>query len=136
MSSSPEELNEALVRSLPDTGPVVMVNLVRFRKASLDGDGTGWDAYVRYSRLFMPLLRACGGTILWSGDAEGLAYGSLGGPGWDYIVLVRYPSRASFLETVTSQAYAAANPHRENGVEDHVIISANETFSKFNAAGR
>ncbi len=131
MASSPRELNEDLVRSLPDDGPVVMVNLVKFRPESLDGNGSGWDAYVRYSRQFMPLLKACGGTILWSGNAEGLAYGALNGAGWDYIVLVRYPSRAVFLSTVTSPEYGQANADRENGVEDHVIVAANETFSKF-----
>ena len=131
MASSPKELNEDLVRSLPDDGPVVMVNRVKFRPESLDGIGSGWDAYMRYSRQFMPLLKACGGTILWSGNAQGLAYGALNRPGWDYIVLVRYPSRAVFLSTVTSPEYEQANADRENGVEDHVIIAANETFSKF-----
>jgi uncharacterized protein (DUF1330 family) len=129
--SGAKELNEDVVRALPDTGPVVMVNLVRFRAVSLDADGSGWDAYLRYSRLFMPLLRACEGAILWSGKAEALAYGDLDGRAWDYIVLVRYPSRAAFLSTVTSTAYDEANIHRENGVEDHVIIAAEETFSKF-----
>ena len=38
MATGPKELNETLIRSLPDTGPVVMVNLVKFRDASLDGD--------------------------------------------------------------------------------------------------
>jgi len=131
MAAGPKELNEALIRELPDTGPVVMVNLVRFHQTARDGDGSGWDAYVRYSRLFMPLLKACGGTILWSGNAEGLAYGALAGPGWDYIVLVQYPSRAAFLATVTSPDYERANLHRENGVADHVIIATIETFSKF-----
>ena len=102
MAIGPKELNEAVIKGLPDTGPVVMVNLVRFHARARDGDGSGWDAYLRYSRLFMPLLKACGGTILWSGKAEGLAYGALDGPGWDYVVLVQYPSRAAFLETVTS----------------------------------
>jgi hypothetical protein len=41
---------ERLVRSLPDEGPVVMVNLVRFRERSLDGNCSGWDAYSRYSK--------------------------------------------------------------------------------------
>ncbi len=131
MAIGPKALNETLVQSLPDHGPVVMVNLVRFHEAARDGDGSGWDAYLRYSRLFMPLLKACGGTILWSGKAEGLAYGALDGPGWDYVVLVQYPSRAAFLETVTSADYERANLHRENGVADHVIISTAETYSKF-----
>jgi len=135
MAAGPKELNEALIRELPDTGPVVMVNLVRFHQTARDGDGSGWDAYVRYSRLFMPLLKACGGTILWSGNAEGLAYGALAGPGWDYIVLVQYPSRAAFLATVTSPDYERANVHRENGVADHVIIATTETFSKLKPVG-
>ena len=126
-----ELLNVRGLEALERDKPVVMVNLMRFHARSLDGDGSGWDAYVRYSRLFMPLLKACGGTILWSGDAEGLAYGALAGPGWNYVVLVQYPSRAAFLETVTSPAYDAANVHRENGVADHVIISTSETYSKF-----
>jgi uncharacterized protein (DUF1330 family) len=130
MASGAKELNESVLRDLPDKGPVVMVNLVRFRDRSLDGDGSGWDAYVRYSRMFMPLLKACGGAILWSGKAEALAYGDLGGRRWDYVVLVRYPSRAAFLETVTSAAYDDAHRHRANGLEDHVIIAAEETYAR------
>jgi hypothetical protein len=32
---------------------------------------------------------------------------------------------------VTSPEYAQANVHRENGVEDHLILAATETYSKF-----
>ncbi len=128
--TGPAELNETLVRSLPDKGPVVMVNLVRFRERSLDGQGSGWDAYQRYSQATMPQIRSRGGTVLWAGNAEGLAYGDLGGRRWDYLVLVRYPSRAAFLDMVTSAEYAAGNLHREAGVEDHVIIATTETYSK------
>jgi uncharacterized protein (DUF1330 family) len=131
MASGPKALNEALIAALPDEGPVVMVNLVRLRERSLDGDGSGWDAYVRYSNGFMPLLKACGGTILWAGNPEGLAFGDLGDARWDYIVLVRYPSRADFLRIMTSPEYAVANTHRENGLEDHVIFSTRQTYSKF-----
>jgi uncharacterized protein (DUF1330 family) len=46
-------------------------------------------------------------------------------------VLVRYPSRKAFLDMVTSPAYAKANEHRENAVDDHVILAATETYSKF-----
>jgi uncharacterized protein (DUF1330 family) len=130
MAERPKHLNEDFVRSLPDAGPVVMLNLVRFSERSRDGDGSGWDAYLRYSRATMPLIKGCGGTVLWAGDAEGLAFGDMGDARWDYVVLVRYPSRATFLEMVTSDAYAAANVHRENGVEDHVIMATTETYSK------
>ncbi len=67
MSDGPQDLNREFVSSLPDDGPVVMVNLVRFRERSLDGNGSGWDAYTRYSKADMPLLKRVGGTILWAG---------------------------------------------------------------------
>jgi uncharacterized protein (DUF1330 family) len=134
MADLPKPLNEALVRSLPDTGPVVMVNLLRFRKRSADGNGSGWDAYVRYSKLTMPQIKARGGGVVWAGAGEGVAFGDPAADRWDYVVLVRYPSRAAFLDMVTSAEYAVSNVHRENGVENHVIIAATETYPK--AAGR
>ena len=71
MIGHPTDLNEEFVRSLPDDGPVVMVNLVRFRERSLDDRGSGWDAYSRYSKADMPLLKRVGGTVLWAGHVEG-----------------------------------------------------------------
>ena len=126
----PKHLNESLIRGLPDTGPVVMVNLVRFRKHSADGNGSGWDAYLRYSELTMPLILERGGTVLWAGKGEGAAFGAEEAGHWDYVVLVRYPSRSAFLEMMNSPAYSKANVHRENGVEDHVIIASTQTYSK------
>jgi uncharacterized protein (DUF1330 family) len=131
MTAGPHGLNEEIVRCLPDTGPVVMVNLVRFKAASADGEGSGWDAYLRYSKGFAALMKAAGVTILWAGKVEAAALGDLDGRPWDYVVLVRYPSRRAFLDILTSPEYALANRHRENGVEDHLILSAAETYSKF-----
>ena len=126
----PKDLNDEFVRSLPDQGPVVMVNLVRFRERSLDGNGSGWDAYSRYSKGDMPLLKKVGGTIIWAGNVEGAVLGDLGEGRWDWVVLVHYPSRAAFLEMMTSPEYALINGDRENGVEDHVILAANPTYTK------
>ncbi len=126
----PKALNEDFVRSLPDKGPVVMVNLVRFREQSLDGNGSGWDAYSRYSKGDMPLLKKVGGTVIWAGNIEGVSVGNLGDGRWDWVVLAQYPSRAAFLEMMTSSEYLAINVDRENGVEDHVILIANQTYSK------
>src|SRR5689334_7933340 len=90
LPKKPQGVNETLLQSLPDNGPVAMLNLVRLRERSSDGDGSGWDAYLRYSRAVMPLIKGRGGTVLWAGTADGLAFGSLGEGRWDYIVLVRY----------------------------------------------
>jgi uncharacterized protein (DUF1330 family) len=123
-------LNTTVLEKLPDTGPVVMVNLVRLRPFSNDGKGTGWDAYVRYSEAVMPLIKARGGTVIWAGRPEAVAFGDAKMLRWDYIVLVRYPSRAAFIDMMTSEDYARANVDRENGAEDHLIFAANQTYSK------
>jgi hypothetical protein len=68
---------------------------------------------------------------LWAGHVEGTALGHLReGERWDWVVLAQYPSRAAFLSMMTSPGYAAPDIDRENGVEDHVILPANQTYSK------
>lgn len=126
-----DHLNEPSLKALPDTGPVVMLNLMRFRERSLDGNGSGWDAYLRYSALTIKLIKARGGTIIWTGTAEGVALGVPEQHRWDYVALVRYPSRAAFLDMMTSPDYATANVERENGCADHAIMAVNETYRKF-----
>ena len=68
-------LNIKGLNEIDHPGPVVMVNLMRFRERSLDGDGSGWDAYLRYSALTVPMIKARGGTLLWTGDARAVAIG-------------------------------------------------------------
>lgn len=126
-------LNDAALRALADDVPVVMLNLMRFRETSLDGNGSGWDAYLRYSRLTIGLIKAQGGTIVWTGDAEAVALGVPDAHRWDYVALVRYPSRASFLAMMHSPAYAVANVERENGCADHAIVAMRETYNKLTA---
>ena len=73
-----ELLNVRGLEKLDQQAPVVMVNLMRFRERSLDGDGSGWDAYLRYSALTVPMIKARGGTLLWTGDAKTVALGAAG----------------------------------------------------------
>ena len=77
-------LNVRGLKELEHQGPIVMVNLMRFRERSLDGDGSGWDAYLRYSALTVPMIKARGGTLLWTGDAKAVALGPQDGNQWDY----------------------------------------------------
>ncbi|MGD9883248.1 MAG: DUF1330 domain-containing protein [Reyranella sp.] len=128
-----EHLNAQTLQALPDDEPVVMLNLMRFRESSLDGNGSGRDAYLRYSALTIKLIKAQGGTIVWAGNAEAVALGIPDQHRWDYAALVRYPSRAAFLAMMTSPEYARANVERENGCADHAIIATRETYRKFTA---
>ena len=114
--------------------PVVMVNLMRFYDRSLDGDGSGWDAYLRYSALTVPMIKARGGTLLWTGDAKAVALGVEAGNQWDYLALVFYPTVSAFIDMMTSNDYETdCDPHRTNGCVEHVIIATSEAYSKFKA---
>ena len=126
-------LNVKGLQALDPSAPVVMVNLMRFRERSLDGDGSGWDAYLRYSALTVPLIKARGGTLLWTGDAKAVALGPQDGNQWDYLALVYYyPGVAAFIDMMTSEDYEQrCDPHRTNGCAEHVIIATEEAYSKF-----
>lgn len=127
-----DTLNLAELKGLPDEGPVILLNLLKFRERSADGNGSGWDAYLRYSALASPMIKARGGTILWTGTAEALALGVPEQDYWDFVALVRYPSRAAFIDLMSSPDYEAkANPHRENGTLKHVLLVVRESYSKF-----
>ncbi len=133
-STTIEHLNIEALSALPDDAPVVMLNLMRFRERSLDGNGSGWDAYLRYSALAIKSIKAHGGTITWTGTAEAVALGQAEQNRWDYVALVRYPSRAAFIAMMTSTDYARANLERENGCEAHTILATRETYNKFGHA--
>ena len=125
-------LNVKGLQELDQSTQVVMVNLMRFRERSLDGDGSGWDAYLRYSALTVPMIKARGGTLLWTGDAKAVALGEEAGHQWDYLALVYYPTVADFIEMMTSEDYETrCDPHRTNGCAEHVIIATKEAYSKF-----
>jgi hypothetical protein len=125
-------LNIEGLKELVQQDPVVMVNLMRFRERSLDGDGSGWDAYLRYSALTVPMIKARGGTLLWTGDAKAIALGPREGQQWDYLALVYYPDVAVFIDMMTSADYEnRCDPHRRNGCAEHVIIATAEAYSKF-----
>ncbi len=116
-------LNIEGLKELKHQGPIVMVNLMRFHERSLDGDGSGWDAYLRYSALTVPMIKARGGTLLWTGDAKAVALGPQDGNQWDYLALVYYPDVAAFIDMMTSADYEnLSDPHRRNGCAEHVII--------------
>jgi uncharacterized protein (DUF1330 family) len=126
-------LNIEGLKALAPDAPVVMLNLMRFRERSLDGDGSGWDAYLRYSALTVPMIKARGGTLLWTGSAETVALGEPEGQRWDYLALVYYPTVAAFIDMMTSVDYeTGCDPHRRNGCAEHVIIATKEAYSKFN----
>ena len=116
-----EHLNTQALLALPDDAPVVMLNLMRFRGKSLDGNGSGWDAYLRYSALAIKLIKARGGTITWTGTAEAVALGVAEDNRWDYVALVRSLARRVHRHDDIARVRAGERRTRERmrGAHDH-----------------
>lgn len=99
-TAQPERLNQegftAFQQRAGEEGPVVMLNLLRFRP-----DG-GRERYAEYGAAVAPLLERVGGRIVFAGEP---AAALLGDDSWDLVALVEYPSREAFLEMISSPAY-------------------------------
>lgn len=114
-----------------ETGPFVMVNLLRFRPKALYPDGsdahlTGAEAYARYAAGVSPLVAKAQGHIIYSGAVTGLLIGEIDQP-WDMVALVEYPSLKAFLAMTMSADYAAIAYHREAGLEGQLNIRTQPT---------
>jgi uncharacterized protein (DUF1330 family) len=104
-------------------GEVVMLNLLKFRAKAEGEGGTGAEAYGRYGDEVRTMIEDRGGTMLWYGRAEHVFIGDVDANDWDAVALVSYPSRESFIEMVSTPAYADAHEHREAGLADTVVIA-------------
>lgn len=98
----------------PDQGPVVMLNLLKFKEG-------GAESYARYGDAASGMIEERGGRLLWSGRAEQVLIGDPGAD-WDLVLLVEYPSRAVFIEMVSSPEYLEAHADREAGLERTIVV--------------
>lgn len=105
--------------SSTDTGPVVMINLLRFRP-----DG-GAAAYAHYGEGVMPCLEKAGARVIWQGRPGSVVIGE-GSDLWDAVVLVEYPSRNAFLEMVSSSEYQAIAGRRTEALADSRLIACGQ----------
>ncbi|MFV2090455.1 MAG: DUF1330 domain-containing protein [Pseudomonadales bacterium] len=113
-----------------DQGPVVMINLLKFREHSLDGDGTGAEAYARYGELASPFVAAHGGKLLWLGEAQEHLVGDTNYD-WDSVLLVSWPTRQNLLDLGNDEGYQAIAHHRMNGLERTMLIALDEQVNAF-----
>jgi uncharacterized protein (DUF1330 family) len=119
------------VRALRDSGrdgPVVMLNLLKFREIASYDDGeaiSGKAAYARYQHAFTVTVGAVSqAEVLYEGPVEQVFIGMAGTPetDWDMVLLVRYPSRRHFLGMMADPAYKDALRHRYAGLERTVLL--------------
>jgi uncharacterized protein (DUF1330 family) len=113
----------AALASAPDDGPVVMINLLKFKAQAADGSSTGAQSYGRYTDAVVSMVEAQGGRLVWIGKVDQVLIGDVDADGWDSAALVEYPSRKAFIDMVTSKDYNEAHAHREGGLERTVLLA-------------
>ncbi|MGD8512065.1 MAG: DUF1330 domain-containing protein [Gammaproteobacteria bacterium] len=116
-------------KELPRDKPILMLNLLRFRKHAAYEDGreaTGAEAYAAYGKEIGPIFRRVGGEIVWRGKPELMVIGPRA-EYWDEIFVARYPTADAFLQMVTDPEYRIAVKHRQAAIEDSRLIRTTET---------
>jgi len=96
-------------------GPVVMLNLLRFKP-----DG-GRESYAKYSdALSGTYLARYGGEVLYAGDGSTTLVAEQG-QSWDAVLVVRYPSREAFSRMVADPEYQQFTHFRTEALEEAVL---------------
>ena len=124
-------------------GPVVMLNLLKFRDAA-DYSAhpelapampiSGAEAFDRYVRHTLPYLRESGGDVLFFGAGGRFLIGPAD-QRWDVAMLVRQASVASFLSFASHEGYLAGLGHRTAAIEDSRLLPLSEVSLFLNADG-
>jgi len=95
-------------------GPVVMLNLLRFREG-------GRSSYQRYvDALRTEFLPRFGGEVLYAGDGSTTLIGE-DGQSWDAVLIVRYSSRDAFSRMVADPEYQQVTPMRTEALSEAVL---------------
>lgn len=108
-----------------DEGPVVMINVLKFREESADGHGTGAEAYARYAKLAGPFVERHGGSLVFSGQATEHLIGDTDYD-WDMVLLVSWPQKQNLLDLAEDEDYEKIAHHRTNALERAMLIALDE----------
>ena len=90
--------------------PVVMLNLLRYRPQAIFPEGvtdepcTGAEAYAAYARATMPIVEAIPVNIIYAGSYVADLIDTAEAD-WDDILIVQYPTVASFIGLMNNPEY-------------------------------
>ena len=124
MPTAPERI--AAMQEPGPKGPIVMINLLKFRDKAVYPDGrdaqlSGREAYMRYAVAVTELLPKFGGRALFGGDVTFLALGQVEEL-WDEVALAEYPNRAALWAMSTSPEWREIAVHRQAGLAGQLNI--------------
>lgn len=120
--------------SRPPEGPVVMLNLLKFRETAdyaqnpelaPEQEISGREAYELYMTHTFPFLKEAGSEVIFSGKSSAFLIGPEE-ENWDLVLLVRHASAAKFLEFARNEAYLRGAGHRTAALLDSRLLPVEE----------
>jgi uncharacterized protein (DUF1330 family) len=123
----PSDAQLAAIRSHAPDGPVIALNLNRYRVRAAYPPGTphadvsGREAYMRYGVVAVQAISSVGGRIAWATEARNIAIGCQHET-FNEVVAVWYPSRAAFLSIEQFPGYREAFEVHRRAAIDHAAL--------------
>ncbi|OLQ95529.1 DUF1330 domain-containing protein [Vibrio ponticus] len=122
----PTEQQMDRLQTAPESGPIHLLNLFKFRDQAEYADGrktslTGREAYDLYGQPMLKVLEKYGAEVVFYSEVTGLILGQVDEL-WDSFVIVRYPSRQALLDMTASEEFQQLKVHREAGLAGQLNI--------------
>jgi uncharacterized protein (DUF1330 family) len=114
---TPSAEQVAALSELPKDIPVVMINLLEFKRPD------GARSYARYAGEVQAHLERAQARVLYVGQQRQMVIGHGEQAWWDSIIVVEYPSVDAFLAMVSDPDYQATHGHREAGLQRAELIA-------------
>ena len=124
----PDQLQALLTSDF--TGPVSMLNLLRFKQRAEYEDLretklTGREAYGLYAAKMMPYVASQGGRLIHSSVARFLMIGD-GALEWDSVAIMEYPSKEAFARMASAPEVAQFAIHRTAGLAHQLLVACSD----------
>lgn len=86
-------------------GPLVMLNLLRYKERVDETDETGKEAYSTYLNAAAPFLEKVNARVLFFGAPKHMLIGPTAEELWDSVIVVQYNSFSDFVGMATAEGY-------------------------------
>ena len=104
------------IKEYPANTPITMINILKFKEKSGNGEETGKEAYLRYSKNMVALMEKANGKVVWMGNVHQTIIGDYESHP-DMLLLVAYPNKESFITMCTTPEYEEISKDRKLALE-------------------
>ena len=111
------------IKNYPSNTPITMVNILKFKEKSGQGDESGRDAYLRYSKNMEFLVAKANGKVIWAGNIKQTLIGDYDNQP-DMMLIVAYPNKESFITMSTTPEYEEISKDRKLALEYGALLAS------------